>query len=221
MDPITQLDGNLLIGIQRLLNADWLTPIMKAITFCGEYGWFWVLVCIILVICRRTRRLGIICSVSLLLSFLVCNACIKPMVGRIRPWVTFQLVDPLLPDPGDPSFPSGHSTHSMGTAWAMFLATLPVKTDSGKSYDGVRCLGWKGEGASPQKMHMVSIAAVIFTLLMGLSRLYLGMHYPSDVICGFLIGMIIATAVYKIILSLEDKHGMMDSWLSKDPEATK
>ena len=211
MDSITQLDGNLLIGIQHTLNADWLTPIMKIITLFGEDGIFWILVCLVLILFRRTRRLGIICSLSLLLTFITCNLILKPAVDRIRPWVTFQMVNALLPPPGDASFPSGHSANSMGPAWALFIATMPVRTASGRSYDEVRCLGWKGEGASPQMMHRLGIAAVILALLIGVSRLYLGMHYPTDVVCGLLLGMIAATAVYVVILKTEDKRGMMDT----------
>jgi xanthine/uracil permease len=109
----------------------------------------------------------------------------------------------------------------MGPAWALFLATMPVKTGAGRSYDGVRCLGWKGEGASPRMMHRIGIAAVVLAILIGISRLYLGMHYPSDVVCGLLIGMIVATAVYGVILKIEDKRGLLGSRLSEDPEKTK
>ena len=211
MDSFTQFDGNLLIGIQHALNADWLTPVMKFITLFGEAGIFWILMCLSLIIFRKTRRLGIICAFSLLLTFICCNLVLKPLVDRVRPWVTFQMVNAMLPPPGDASFPSGHSANSMGPAWGMFIATMPVKTAAGRSYDEVRCLGWKGKGASPVTMHKWSIAAVVLALLVGLSRLYLGMHYPSDVVCGLLLGMIAATVVYKIILTIEDKHGIIGS----------
>lgn len=211
MDSFTQFDGNLLIGIQHALNADWLTPVMKVITYFGEAGIFWILMCLAMILIRKTRRLGIICAFSLLLTFICCNLILKPLVDRVRPWVTFQMVNAMLPPPGDASFPSGHSANSMGPAWGMFLATMPVKTAAGRSYDEVRCLGWKGEGASPGTMHKWSIAAIVLALLIGLSRLYLGMHYPSDVVCGLLLGMIAATIAYKVILIIEDKHGIIGS----------
>ncbi len=220
MDSFTQFDGNLLIGIQHALNADWLTPIMKLITYMGEAGIFWIILCLVLIIFRKTRRLGIICSLSLLFTFIICNLILKPTVDRVRPWVTFQMVNAMLPPPGDASFPSGHSANSMGPAWALFLATMPVKTGAGRSYDGVRCLGWKGEGASPRMMHRIGIAAVVLAILIGISRLYLGMHYPSDVVCGLLIGMIVATVVYGVILKIEDKRGLIGSRMSEDPEKT-
>jgi undecaprenyl-diphosphatase len=221
MDSFTQFDGNLLIGIQQALNADWLTPIMKLITMLGEDGIFWIIVCLGLLLFRRTRRLGVICAMSLLCTFIVCNLCLKPAVDRIRPWITFQLVNPMLPPPGDASFPSGHSANAMGPAWAMFLATMSVRTAEGRSYDEVRCLGWKGDGVSPRMMHRFGTAAVVLAVLIGISRLYLGMHYPSDVACGLLLGMIVATAVYRVIIRTEDKRGMMDTWLPQKTEKEK
>ena len=220
MDSFTQSDGNLLIGIQHALNADWLTPIMKVITLLGEGGIFWITLCLVMILYRKTRRLGIICAVSLLFTFIACNLILKPAVDRIRPWVTFQMVDAMLPPPGDASFPSGHSANAMGPAWAMFLATRPVRTSDGRSYEGVKCLGWKGDGLSPCVMHRLSMALVLLGVLIGVSRLYLGMHYPSDVVCGLLLGMIVAAAVYRIILRIEEKHGTIDS-RTRDPEKRK
>ena len=226
MDSFTQYDGNLLIGIQQALNADWLTPVMKVITLFGEYGIFWICCCLAMLLFRRTRRLGIICSLALLFTFLVCNAGLKLLVGRTRPWVIFEEVSRLLPDPGDASFPSGHSANAMGPAWAMFLATMPgrIRREDGKvtgrTYDTVKCLGWKGEGISPSLMHGLSIAAVVLACLIGLSRIYLGMHYPSAVVCGLLIGMLVATIVYRVILRIEENRGMIGSRSAKEPDVT-
>lgn len=219
MDGFTQFDGNLLIGIQHALYADWLTPIMKAITMFGEGGYFWIAVCLLLLVFKRTRRLGIICSLSLLFTFICCNLAIKPLVDRTRPWVTFAAVNAMLPPPGDASFPSGHSANAMGPAWALFISTLPVRhtvrdgsgkqTSVVKSYKDVTCLGWKGAGADPRVAHRCGVAAVVLALLIGISRLYLGMHYPSDVICGLILGMICATIVHAVIKKVEEKRGII------------
>ena len=210
MNSFTQFDGNLLIGIQHALNADWLTPIMKGITMFGEGGYFWIAVCLLLLIFKKTRRLGIICTCSLAFTFICCNMIIKPAVDRTRPWVLFSAVNAMLPPPGDASFPSGHSANAMGPAWAMFMASLPVSVSgkgSAKSYDAVPSLGWRGAGASAQTVHKFGIAAVILAVLIGLSRLYLGMHFPSDVVCGLLLGMICATVVCYVITAIEHKRG--------------
>ncbi len=207
MDSFTEFDGNLLIGIQDALNADWLTPIMKVITYFGEAGIFWIVLCLLLLIFKRTRRLGIICFFSLLLTFIICNLGLKPSIDRTRPWLLFEEVERMMPDPGDASFPSGHTANSIAPAWAAFIATLPVKTPAGKSYDYVPCLGWKGVGADPKKMHIAATVLVVLAALIGLSRLYLGMHFPTDVVCGFLLGMICATIIYTLIKLIEQKRG--------------
>ena len=206
MDDFTLFDGNLLIGIQDLLNADWLTPVMKFITLFGEAGIFWILLCLGLLISKRTRRLGIICTVSLAFTFICCNLLIKPAVDRTRPWVMFTEVVRYLEPPGDASFPSGHSANSMGAAWAIFIASLPARS---KGYGDVPCLGWRGVGADPKIVHRFGIAAVILALLIGLSRLYLGMHYPSDVIVGLLLGMACATVMLRVIRAYEINRGAL------------
>ena len=206
MSEFTLFDGKFLIGIQKLLNADWLTPVMKAITFLGEKGIFWICVCLLLIMFRRTRRLGIICAVSLAFTFICCNLIIKPAVDRTRPWIMFREVVRYLEPPGDASFPSGHSANAMGPAWAMFIASMPLR---GKSYDEVPCLGWRGDGVSPKAVHGFGAAAVVLALLIGLSRLYLGMHYPSDVASGLLLGMICATVMFRAIRLIEINDGAL------------
>ena len=206
MSEFTLFDGKFLIGIQKLLNADWLTPVMKAITMFGEGGIFWILVCIALLLFRRTRRLGIICAVSLAFTFICCNLIIKPAVDRTRPWIMFREVVRYLEPPGDASFPSGHSANAMGPAWAMFIASMPLR---GKSYDEVPCLGWRGDGVSPKAVRGFGAAAVVLALLIGLSRLYLGMHYPSDVAAGLLLGMICATVMFRAIRLIEINDGAL------------
>ena len=211
MDQFTQFDGNLLIGIQQALNADWLTPVMKFFSLLAEDGIFLILVCLVMMIFRRTRRAGIICTLALAFTFVCCNLILKPLVDRDRPWEVFNMVNVMLPVLGDGSFPSGHSANSMATAWALFMTSRPVRTDKGRSYDEVRCLGWDGEGVSPKVTHRISVIAVAVAVLVGVSRIYLGMHYPSDVACGLLLGMLTATVTYKVILRVEDSRGLIGS----------
>ena len=205
-EEFTQFDGNLLIGIQHALNADWLTPIMKFFSFLGEAGWFVILLCFIMVVYKKTRKLGLVCSVALLVTFIICNLVIKILVARTRPWVLFEGVNRMLADPGDSSFPSGHSTNCMAMAFTFWLYTRPGKTDGKKDWNAGPELGWNAPGANRKRLHMLSIATVIMALLIALSRLYLGMHFPADVICGLLLGMIVPTIVYAIFIKIEEKH---------------
>lgn len=208
MDSILQFDGELLIWLQNLLHAEWLTPVMKGITFLSEAGAIEIILCLLLMIWPKTRRLGIICAASLALTFICCNLVIKPLVDRLRPWEVFEDVIRLLPDPGDASFPSGHSASAMGTAWAIFLASRPAKDSN---YDQLPCLGWKGVGADPGTVHSWSIFAVVLALLTALSRLYLGMHYPIDVLFGIILGMLCAYIIHIVFKKREASRGIIGS----------
>ena len=73
MDQLLQFDRDLLIGIQHTLNADWLTPVMKVITYFGEGGCFWIALCLVLLWCKKTRRLGMVCAFSLLFCLVFPN----------------------------------------------------------------------------------------------------------------------------------------------------
>lgn len=215
MDSFTQFDGNLLIGIQDALNVAWLTPIMKVITLFGEGGVFWISICLLLLFFKRSRRLGIFCALALLLNFICVNLFLKPVIDRTRPWEVFTEVYNFLGDQGDASFPSGHTSNAVAPAWAMFRATIPSRRRNSdgskgeKCYDTVPCLGWRGVGADPKLFHRLGLAGVILAVFIGISRLYLGVHYPSDVVCGFLIGIICATVVYLVLVEIERRRGCL------------
>ena len=195
IDQLIQIDGNLLIGIQHSLNADWLTPIMKGVSFFGNIGWASILLCIVLICFKKTRRLGVLCAGSVLLTFICCTGIIKPMVDRPRPWELFSAVQPLIPDPGDSSFPSGHASNSMAVAFAFWLNTRKSNT---VSLEEDRC-----------RLHRWSYVAIVFALMIALSRLYLGMHFPSDVIGGILIAIICSQIIYLINIKIESKRGII------------
>lgn len=186
-ERLLEIDGNILIGIQHSLNADWFTEVMKAVSFLSNAGWLWILLCLALIAYPKTRRVGVICAASLLFAFIMCNGVVKLSIDRARPWELIEGVKMLIPDPGDSSFPSGHANASMATAWALWLATR------------------KGN----EKLHRYAWGAIVLALITGLSRVYLGMHFPSDVIAGLLIGLICSTIVYIIIIKYEKKNGII------------
>lgn len=206
LESFQNLDGNLLIGIQQALNADWLTPVMKGITFLGAKGWFVILLCLALAINKKTRRLGLFCCCALALTFVCCNLVVKPIVDRTRPWVMFPGVNPMLPPPGDASFPSGHTANTMGPAFAMWLYTRPAKIGERKDWSVGPEIGCDGVGADRRKLHCFGSWMLVLAVLMGISRLYLGMHYPSDVVCGWLLGMICALIVGFVYKKVGGRH---------------
>lgn len=168
---VTAWDGVTLKSIQDVLVSDTLTPVMRIITLFGEAGIFWIIATLILLLLKETRHEGFVIACSLALCFIVCNLIIKPYVDRPRPWETFDYILRLAPDPGDASFPSGHASNSMATAFAMLLNL---------------------------KKKWIGVLAVVLALLIALSRLYLGMHFPTDVLAGLIVGMLCATICWLV-----------------------
>ena len=171
-----QWDDQFLLFLQENVRNDVLTPIMKFITHLGDKGIFWILLAVILLFFKKTRPLGIMAGIGLAFSVLINNVLIKPNVGRIRPYEVIQGLQLLIEKQHDPSFPSGHSGASFAAA-VVFLVKGPKK---------------------------LGIPAIIVAFLIAFSRLYVGVHYPTDVIAGIITGTfcaIIAMMIWKIVES--------------------
>lgn len=164
MEQIWRLDGDILLWIQNYLRNDMLTPVFKLITILGNAGFIWILITCILVIYKKTRQSGIVTAVSLAITFLVNNLVIKNLFHRTRPYEVLDGLQILIEKQSDFSFPSGHTAAAFGTAAAVYLL-FPKK---------------------------YGVPALAFAFLMGFSRLYVGVHYPTDVIGGALAGTAVA-----------------------------
>ncbi|MGN0393835.1 MAG: phosphatase PAP2 family protein, partial [Coprococcus sp.] len=176
MDTLYELDCNVLLWIQEHLRCDFLTPVMKCITILGNAGIIWIAITIIMIIIPKYRKAGVASAIALILNLLVINIVIKNMVARIRPYEVIPGLELLIEKQSDWSFPSGHTSASFATACSILLA-------------GHRNIG---------------IAALAFAVVMGFTRLYLGVHYPSDVLAGALLGFlfaVIADIVVKKIIA--------------------
>ena len=157
LQSIQQLDGEILLLIQRYLRTDMLTPFMKSVTFLGNGGWFWILCAVVLLAVPKTRKTGYAAALSLIFGAIVTNLLLKNIVARPRPFAEIEALIPM-----DFSFPSGHTTASFAVALVM-LRMLPKK---------------------------FGIPAVVLAALVAFSRLYLGVHYPTDVLTGFVIALV-------------------------------
>jgi len=162
LQSIQQLDGEILLLIQRYLRMDMLTPFMKSVTFLGNGGWFWILCAVVLLAVPKTRKTGYAAVLSLIFGVIVTNLLLKNIVARPRPFAEIEALIPMITKPKDFSFPSGHTTASFAVALVM-LRMLPKK---------------------------FGIPAVVLAALVAFSRLYLGVHYPTDVLTGFVIALV-------------------------------
>lgn len=171
LQSVQNLDGEILLQIQQHLRTDMLTPLMKFVTFLGNGGWFWILCAVVLLAIPKTRKTGYAAVLSLIFGVIVTNLLLKNIVARPRPFAEIEALIPLIAKPTDFSFPSGHTTASFAVALVMFRM-LPKK---------------------------IGIPAVVLAALVAFSRLYLGVHYPTDVLVGFLVALMGSTVAVWIV----------------------
>ena len=178
LEWIHHADAQILLFIQQYLRSGMFTWFWKGITFLGDGGWFWIVLGLGLLIPQKTRKAGITALLALALGALVTNLGLKNLVARVRPYDAVEGLVPLVARLKDYSFPSGHTCASFACA-AVYYKLYPGK--------------WGN-------------AALILAVLIALSRLYVGVHYPTDVVAGGIVGWVCAVAALGIIGRYEKKR---------------
>lgn len=164
MNALGMWEGQALIWIQENLRAPWLNPVMNFITNLGNEGIFWIALIILMFFFKKTRKIAVCAAISMILTLVLVNIALKPMIARTRPYVLLENLTFITKQPGDHSFPSGHSAHALAASWVMFRMMK-------KKY---------------------GVPLLVLGILIALSRLYVGVHFPTDVIAGCACGMIMA-----------------------------
>lgn len=161
----TRFDLPILDWIAAHLRCPFLDAVMPAITFFGDGGWLWIAMALVFLFFPKLRKTGIAMGIGLLLGALCANVILKPLVGRIRPfdyqWLHFgKVIELLTKAPTDPSFPSGHTMASAVCGTVLLL----------------RHRQW-------------GLPAAVLAALIAFSRLYLYVHYPTDVLFSAALGI--------------------------------
>lgn len=179
-------DEAVAVAIHQLyVGAGWLfTPLLTFVSILGDGGVCLIIFSALLIPFQKTRKVGTAMLLGLGVGALLTNLCLKPLVYRPRPYTwegsVFQEIWLVMGQhtESDYSFPSGHTTAAMAAATGCFLAC-----DRKKSW-----------------------TAFFFAIVMGISRIYLGVHYCTDVFGGFLAGGVGGLAGYCITVHLPAKY---------------
>lgn len=142
------------------VRSGFLDSAMKFLSFLGNGGWIWIVSVLMLLCFKKTRKSGIYAASALLLEFILCNLILKNIFARPRPYAVNPEITLLIPPLSDFSFPSGHA---------------------GSSFAVAASLGFSGSG--------FFLPAVILAVGISFSRMYLYVHYPTDVLAGALLGI--------------------------------
>lgn len=156
--------------IQLNLRSAWLDAIMVPITMLGNAGAIWVVLGIMLICMRRYRRVGIAIIIAVVIAGALSKLVLGGLFPRLRPCDVNMAVQLAIEPPFGTSFPSGHTAAAFAAVTVLIAERMP-----------------KG----------LVIPLAVLAVLIALSRLYLYVHYPTDVLVGAVLGAAIGVAVVK------------------------
>ena len=187
VDSLLNFESNILLFLQNNVRNLLLNVFFIPFTVSNNVGIPCFIIIAIFLYFKKLRKVGILMGISLALEFIFANLIIKNVVSRIRPYEVIDGLTFLVNKPHDYSFPSAHT----GSAFALAVVIFMVMD---RKY---------------------GIIAIVIASLMGFSRLYVGVHYPSDVIGGIIIGTITSFTAVKCF---PDSSKLMKKFLSQGEE---
>lgn len=154
---------------------------MRFVTSLGNFSIAWVMLALVLILIPKTRKIGLVVMAAVILDSVLCNVILKNIFLRPRPCDVNTAINLLIPRPLGYSFPSGHTSASFAAVSALY-------------FSGERKI-WK--------------AALALAILIAFSRMYLYVHYPTDVLGGILVGIFcgyVGKACFDKICKMLKKH---------------
>ena len=167
-DWLLSVDRSVLYAIHGF-RAVILDYLAVASSYLGNWGLLWIICAVSMCFMKTLRKYGFVLLIALLLVHVLGNEVIKPLVSRLRPCDALPVENLLMHPPDLYSFPSGHAASSFAAAVIIWAAD--------------RKLG---------------VAAFTLAALISWSRVYLFLHYPSDIVCGAALGILCAIIVLKV-----------------------
>ncbi len=164
------LEFSILDWIQRHIRCEFLDAVLPAVSRLCDHGEVWIVLTAALLLRRSTRKAGLCAAAALVLDLVCCNLLLKPLIGRVRPFAVNAGVQLLTPPPLDASFPSGHTASSFAAAVSLWRARSPLR-----------------------------VPALVLAAVIAFSRLYLYVHWPTDVLGGLLLGSLLGWISAKLV----------------------
>lgn len=160
MEMLSMKELGILDFIQEHIRCGFLDWFFPTITKLGDSGIFWILLAVIFLFFKKTRKTGLMMGVALLCGLIVGNITLKPLIHRIRPYDLNPDAVLLIDRLSDFSFPSGHTLSSFEGATVLMI-----------------------------RDKRFGVPAMVLAVCIALSRLYLYVHYPTDVLAGAILGI--------------------------------
>lgn len=174
---IPPFDAAVMAFIQTHFHNIVTDTVFPIITMLGEAGIGWIVLSLILLCFKKTRRTGVLVLAAMTVTLLFGELMMKNIVCRPRPCSVFTDFPMLIARPTSYSFPSGHTSSSFAAA---LILTLRHKK-----------IGW---------------LAYIPAALIAFSRIFLFVHYPTDVFAGMLLGTLAALLTYFIAKAIQKRQ---------------
>ena len=160
------------------IRTDFLTAFGKVLTYLGDKGIFWIALCLILLIIPKTRKIGLYAGIALAFSALSGELILKHIIQRDRPFVQDTSLTTIIPIPtGKYSLPSGHSASSAAVSVSVFIQNKKL-----------------------------GIPLMVLAVMIMLSRIYFCVHFPTDIVCGLVLGTVSAIGVYLVLERIQKKR---------------
>ncbi|MBQ8165392.1 MAG: phosphatase PAP2 family protein [Clostridia bacterium] len=176
MNWLTEIEISFLNSLQEILKCDFLDRFFTGITHLGDAGIIWILIAVVCLFFKKTRKTGICMGMALVMGLIFGNLILKNVIARERPYtyelacMTAEKVKELISLPSDYSFPSGHTQASFAAATSIFMYSKKYGT-----------------------------LAYILAALIAFSRMYLYVHFPTDILGGILLGIIYGIVSFYLI----------------------
>lgn len=157
-------------SIQKYFSGNFMDNIMPKISSLGNAGLIWIIFTIVMLLFKNTRKYGYTCGLSLIIMLFTGNIFIKNIVCRLRPFQIKDYINLIINPPLDSSYPSGHTYASFAFATALLCCNKKL-----------------------------GIPAIILACMISFSRLYLYVHFPTDVLASIILGITTGVLSYYIV----------------------